>query len=137
MGRAQVIVIDTHVLLWWIAGETSKLSAAAAEALNAASGGGLIRVSSISAWEIVLLHDRGRIGLAMDPREWLEAVAASGTVKFVPLDNEIAMLGARLGPDFHKDPADRFIAATSRKLAAPLVTADKKMRHYPHLRTIW
>lgn len=132
-----MIVVDTHVLLWWVVGEPSKLSAAAKEALSAATDDGLVWASSISAWEITRLHDRGRIVLSMDPREWLGELAASGTVEFVPLDNEIAMLGARLGPDFHKDPADRFIAATSQRLAAPLVTADEKIRAYPHVRTIW
>ncbi|TYR34934.1 type II toxin-antitoxin system VapC family toxin [Mesorhizobium microcysteis] len=132
-----MIVIDTHVLLWWVAGDTSRLSAAAVDALDDAGHGGAIRASAISAWEITLLHDRGRIGLSIDARKWLGEVEASGRVKFVPLDNEIAILGARLGPDFHKDPADRFIAATSQKLSVPLVTADEKIRNYPQIRTIW
>ncbi len=132
-----MIVIDTHVLLWWIAGETANLTTAAQNALERAADDGAVLASSITAWEITRLHDRGRIGLSIDPQEWLDEVAASGKVEFVPLDNEIAILGARLGPDFHKDPADRFIAATSQKLALPLVTADEKIRNYPGVRTIW
>ena len=130
-----MIVIDTHVLLWWIGGETSKLSVAAREAFAVSNGP--VWASAISAWEITRLHDRGRIGLSIDPEEWLGDLAASGMVQFVPLDNEVAILGARLGPDFHKDPADRFIVATSQKLSAPLVTADEKILRYPHVRTIW
>ncbi|MGA7817793.1 MAG: PIN domain-containing protein [Caballeronia sp.] len=34
-------------------------------------------------------------------------------------------------------PADRMIVATARKLAAPLVTNDPKIRAYAHVKTIW
>jgi PIN domain nuclease of toxin-antitoxin system len=39
--------------------------------------------------------------------------------------------------EFHKDPADRMIVATARKLAIPLVTADKKLIKYEYVKTIW
>ncbi|MFY8131251.1 MAG: PIN domain-containing protein, partial [Burkholderiaceae bacterium] len=39
--------------------------------------------------------------------------------------------------DFHKDPADRMIVATARKLAAALVTKDEKIRSYAHVKTVW
>jgi PIN domain nuclease of toxin-antitoxin system len=56
---------------------------------------------------------------------------------FVPVDNEIAVRSVELPGEIHKDPADRMIVATARKLAAPLVTADEKIQNYPHVRTIW
>ena len=55
----------------------------------------------------------------------------------MPVDNVIAVRSTELPGDFHKDPADRFIVATARKLSAPLVTADEKIRAYAHVRTIW
>jgi PIN domain nuclease of toxin-antitoxin system len=39
--------------------------------------------------------------------------------------------------EFHKDPADRMIVATSRQLAILVVTPDEKIRAYPHVRNIW
>ena len=73
----------------------------------------------------------------MDVEEWLSAVEQIEAVNFVPVDNEIAVRSAQLPGEFHKDPADRIIVATSRKLGAPLVTADEKIRGYRHVRSIW
>ena len=58
-------------------------------------------------------------------------------MEFVPIDNEIAVKSTRRGEEFHKDPADRWIVATSQTLGAPLVTADAKILKYPHVATIW
>ncbi|SFT48032.1 type II toxin-antitoxin system VapC family toxin [Mesorhizobium sp. YR577] len=132
-----MIVIDTHVLLWWLAGEARQLSPAAQNAIEAELDGGTIFVSSASAWEIAILASRRRIGLASDVSEWLKKVGEIEAVKFVPIDNEIAVKSTQLGEDFHKDPADRWIVATSQKLGAPLVTADSKITQYPHVATIW
>ena len=132
-----MIGIDTHVLVWWANGDTDRLSPAALDALDAALSGGKIFMSSITAWEIAMLAARGRLLLSEDVRHWLDVVAGVPAVEFVPVDNEIAVLSTRLGDGFHRDPADRFIVATCQKLAVPLVTADEKIRRYPHLTTIW
>ncbi len=50
---------------------------------------------------------------------------------------EIATKSVGLPGTFHKDPADRMIVATARALAAPLITADEKIRDYIHVKTIW
>jgi len=84
-----------------------------------------------------MLVAKGRIALSMDIEEWLSVVSQIEAVSFMPVDNEIAVKSVELPGEFHKDPADRIIVATARKLAAPLVTADDKIRGYPHVRTIW
>jgi PIN domain nuclease of toxin-antitoxin system len=132
-----VIVIDTHVLLWWVAGEARQLSPAATKAIEAELDGGTIFVSSASSWEIAILASRRRIGLSSDVSEWLKSVGEIEAAQFVPIDNEIAVKSTQLGEEFHKDPADRWIVATSQKLGAPLVTADSKIIGYPHVATIW
>lgn len=132
-----MIVLDTHALLWWASGDTGQLSAVAAQAIEAELNGGQIRVSSISAWELAMLVAKGRIALSMDIGEWLSVVSQIEAVSFMPVDNEIAVKSVELPGEFHKDPADRIIVATARKLAAPLLTADDKIRGYPHVRTIW
>ena len=132
-----MIVLDTHALLWWASGEREALSAAAARAIDAELAGGQIMVSSISAWELAMLVDRGRVALSMDIEEWLSVVSQVEAVSFVPVDNEIGVKSIALPGAFHKDPADRIIVATARKLAAPLVTADAEIRRDPHVRTLW
>jgi PIN domain nuclease of toxin-antitoxin system len=73
----------------------------------------------------------------MDLREWLAIVSQVDNVRFIPVDNGIAVESESLPGEFHRDPADRMIVATARKLGAILVTMDEKIRNYPHVRTVW
>ena len=132
-----MIVIDTHVLLWWI-NRDQTLSTNAAKAIHETlAGGSEVIISSISAWEISRLIMAGRLVLSMDVENWLVEVTQIDGVRFVPVDNEIGIKSTMLPGEFHKDPADRMIVATARKLAVPLITADEKIRAYQHLITIW
>ena len=131
-----MIVLDTHALVWWASGD-EQLSRAAAAVIDEQMQGGQIVVSSISAWELAMLVARGRVDLAMDTEAWLAMVGQIEAVRFVPVDNELAIRSTTLPGEFHKDPADRIIVATARHLAAPVVTADLRIRAYPHVRTVW
>lgn len=132
-----MIVLDTHALLWWVSGDVGQFTAAAAQAIEREQQGGQILVSAVSAWELAMLVARGRVALSMEIEAWLSVVGEIEAVSFVPVDNEIGVKSVCLPGEFHKDPADRFIVATARKFAAPLVTADEKIRSYPHVQTIW
>jgi PIN domain nuclease of toxin-antitoxin system len=132
-----MIVLDTHVLLWWASGETGQLTSAAQHAIEDELREGQIMVSSISAWELAMLVAHGRIDLSMDVSEWLHIAGQIEAVNFVPVDNTIAIKSIELPGTFHKDPADRIIVATARHLAAPLLTADEKILAYPHVRSLW
>ena len=132
-----MIVIDTHVLVWWVSGDKS-LSATAAKLIkDTLDNDSEVIVSSISAWEISMLIEKGRLVLSMDVESWLDEVAQIDGVRFVPVDNEIGIKSTVLPGEFHKDPADRMIVATARKLAVPLVTADEKIRDYEHVKVVW
>jgi PIN domain nuclease of toxin-antitoxin system len=98
---------------------------------------GEILISSITAWEIAMLVAKERITLSMNVAQWLDVVSQIDNVRFVPVYNEISVKSTELPGEFHKDPADRMIVATARKFAAPLVSADEKIRSYPHVKTIW
>lgn len=84
-----------------------------------------------------MLVEREKLVLSMDVERWLSTVAEIPAVRFVPLDVEVVVKSVSLPGSLHKDPADRMIVATARKLAAPLVTKDKKLHAYPHVKTIW
>lgn len=84
-----------------------------------------------------MLVERGRVALSMDIASWLDTLSQIYAVQRVPVDSEIAVKSVQLSGDFHKDPADRIIVATARKFAAPVVSADEKIRAYPHVRAIW
>lgn len=131
-----MIVLDTHTLVWWVTGDAT-LSKKAKSVIEREHDGGEIIVSAISAWEITMLVEKDRLVLSMDVSSWLATVAEIEGVKFLPVDVEIANKSVVLPGEFHKDPADRMIVATARKLAAPVVTKDEKIQSYPHVKTIW
>jgi PIN domain nuclease of toxin-antitoxin system len=131
-----VIVLDTHALVWWVTGD-AKLSRRAKAAIQRKQATGEIVVSCISAWEIAMLVQRGRLQLSMDVSSWFAMVAELDGVHFLPVDVEIATKSVELPATFHKDPADRMIVATARKLAVPLVTKDEKIRSYELVKSIW
>ena len=132
-----MVVIDTHVLVWWV-NDSDALSTSAKKSIKSTlAKGGEILISSISAWEIAMLVNRGRLVLSMDVASWLDEVSQIDGVRFLPIDNEVGVKSTALPGDFHKDPTDRMIVATARKLALPLITADEKILNYEHVRTIW
>lgn len=131
-----MIVLDTHTLVWWVTGDAA-LSKKAKSVIERELDGGEIIVSAISAWEITMLVEKDRLVLSMDVSSWLATVAEIEGVKFLPVDVEIANKSVVLPGEFHKDPADRMIVATARKLAVPVVTKDEKIQSYPHVKTIW
>lgn len=133
-----MIVLDTHVLLWWGNGNGS-LSPQAAAAIQAERDrdAGRILVSSITAWEIAMLVEKGRLDLTTDVNTWLSTLNELPQVEFVPVNNGIATHSVTLPGEFDKDPADRIIVATARLASAALVSADAKIQAYPHVRTVW
>ncbi|MBL4900599.1 MAG: type II toxin-antitoxin system VapC family toxin [Colwellia sp.] len=132
-----MLVIDTHVLVWFVNG-SKELSTTAKKAIEAVlAKDGEIIISSISAWEISMLIEKKRLVLSMDIESWLGQAEQIEGFRFMPVDNEIGYKSTMLPGEFHKDPADRIIVATARKLAVPLVTADEKIRDYEHVKTIW
>ncbi len=84
-----------------------------------------------------MLVEREKLVLSMDVESWLDTVAQIEAITFYPVDVDVSIKSVQLPGEFHKDPADRMIVATARKLAVPLITRDEKIRAYEHVRTIW
>jgi len=132
-----MVVLDTHVLVWWVNGSGSLSVTAENVIKRTLAQGSEVLVSAISAWEVSMLINKGRLVLSMDVESWFDEVSQIDGIRFIPVDNEISIKSTVLPGNFHKDPADRMIIATARKLAIPLVTADEKIRSYEHVKTIW
>jgi PIN domain nuclease of toxin-antitoxin system len=120
---ADVVVIDTHVLLWWL-GDEGRLSATARRTLLRASS---VLVSPVTFWEVAMLAGKGRIELDRSTVQWANDLLASSRVTEAPLTPQVAVRAAELR-DFHGDPADRFIAATAIANKMPLVSKDRLLR---------
>jgi len=112
------LLLDTHIWLWSL-NDPSKLGKRVLQELR--NPHNELWLSPISAWEALILNLRGRIQLPSDLRTWL--ANATGPLKEAPLTHEIALIACLL-PLSHRDPADRFLAATAQVLRLTLVTAD-------------
>ncbi len=131
-----MIVLDTHALLWWL-DDPGRLGEQARRAIDAALPARALRASSISVWEIALLSARGRLDLGEPLERWLSRCEALPFLRFVPVDNAVAVRSVGLPSPLHRDPADRIIVATAVELGVPLLTCDEKLRRYPHVETLW
>jgi PIN domain nuclease of toxin-antitoxin system len=114
-----------------------QLSAAAERSIATALRGGRLYISSISCWEVALLVKKGRLRLTMSPADWVARSTALPYVRFVPIDNQIALRSIDLPWPLHDDPADRLIVATALGLGVPLITKDSRLHGLPRLETIW
>lgn len=130
-----MVVLDTHAWVWWML-EPTRLSPAALDSIELAD---IWMVPAISCWEVALLVQRGRLTLRPSDtaHSFLQEALDYGNTQLAPLTPQIAVRASQLGPDFHKDPADRLIAATALELNAPLVTRDARMRAFAPLQTTW
>lgn len=132
MGGASLILLDTHIWIWFNL-DPARLPAEAAACFSDPVNE--FALSAVSVWETVLAAQRGRIVVAASPednaRQWL----ASSPVPVLPVDREIAILARTLRFE-HQDPADRFIAATAYHHACALVTMDTRLSKLDWLKTI-
>ena len=131
-----MIVLDTHAWVWWVA-DPRRLSRAVRDLIEASSSDGTVCISAISCWEVALLAKRGRLDLTMDVADWVARSEALPFVKFVAVDNHIALRSVSLPAPLHDDPADRIIVATALSVGATLVTMDRRLRRYRQVKTIW
>ncbi|MGB7546696.1 MAG: type II toxin-antitoxin system VapC family toxin [Terracidiphilus sp.] len=125
-ARRLPLLLDTHVLVWLMFGET-KLGKQARRAIDVAARTNRLFLSAITPWEIAVLVSKRRIDLHQDTMEWVRAAISLPGVTLVPLEPEIAVASTRLPWEMHPDPADRMLVATARHLSATLVTADRML----------
>lgn len=124
------LLLDTHVWLWALS-DPSRLSRRVREELTRPENE--LWLSPVSTWEALLLHARGRIRLPVNLADWLGN--STGHLREAPFTYEIVLLSQQL-PLPHRDPADRFLAATAQVMDLTLVTADDKLLSLGTIRTM-
>jgi len=128
MLRVELVLLDTHALVWVVEG-SARLGRRVARLADGALARDRLAVASISFWEIAMLVDRGRLAVESSVHEWRLRVLGLGAQE-IPLTGDVAITAARL-TDMHGDPADRIIVATCMASAATLVTADDRILAWP------
>ncbi len=120
------LLLDTHALLWWLAGD-DQLSAVARAAI--ADEDNPIYVSAASAWEVATKHRLGRLPNAGPlANDFAHEVAKQGFLALeITLDH-----GQRAGAlsGNHKDPFDRMLIAQSQAQNLVLVSNELAFDHF-------
>lgn len=128
-----MIVLDTHAWIWWV-NESSNLSGIAHDTIQAAD---CIGIPAIACWELAMLVSKQRIRLSMDVQVWIDIALQRPKMKLLALNPEIAVLATRLPGNFHGDPADRLIVASSLHHQSALVSKDEKIHSWGYAQVIW
>lgn len=131
-----MIVLDTHVWLWWLH-DPAQLSPTAVELIQQEQESGALILSSISIWEVAVKVQSGKLAIPMEISQWYELARSYPATVIEPLSPVDAIASTQLPGDFHNDPADRMIISLARRLGVPLVTCDRKILEYKHVLTAW
>ena len=83
-----------------------------------------------------MLAAKGRLKLTKPVEEWVGAALAPPEMRLLELTPAIAIASTTLPDTFHADPAERIIVATARALDAGVVTLDRAIRGYSHVKTL-
>jgi PIN domain nuclease of toxin-antitoxin system len=126
------LLLDTHVILWFLANDP-KLSATARAAIL--DPGNVRWVSPISLLEVALKNRLGKLPLPDPFAVMFPASLTASDIHILPLElDHIAPLTTL--PLHHKDPFDRLLAATAIVEGLRLVSADPVFDHYGLVR-LW
>lgn len=129
-------LLDTHTWIWWNM-HPEKLSAKVRSLLSTPEDCEEILLSAISPWEFSKLLEKKRIGISCNPEEWISEALAMPKLRLVPLTPTISYRSTSLPQPFHDDPGDQIIVATAREENATILTKDKIIQKYKHVRTLW
>lgn len=136
------LLIDTHVLLWWVL-DDEHLSADAIAAMEAElAAGNHLLVSAWSIAELLYAAEKRASNASRVAYEDLEQVLdvlndAESEFEVVPVTSQVAQRMLTVPREWNTDPWDRTIVATTLVHQATLITKDEKQRVRPEIPTLW
>jgi PIN domain nuclease of toxin-antitoxin system len=120
------VLLDTHALLWWFAGDP-QLSATAYAAIDDAAND--VIVSAASAWEIATKVRIGKLpdhaGIANDLSTHIAAQGFSSLAITIEHGQRAGLL-----PGPHRDPFDRMLIAQAHAEGVTLVSNEEIFDSY-------
>lgn len=126
------LLLDTHALLWWLAGD-EQLSPLARLAI--ADEANLIFISAASMWEIATKHRLGKLpGASILVADFEGVIAGQGFASLSINVRHAQTAGALPGP--HRDPFDRMLIAQAMLENLALVSNELAFDAYG-VKRIW
>lgn len=93
-------------------------------------------LSAISVWEVAKKVSLNKLGLAIPIQDWMNKATNDKYIRILPLSIQVSLESTQLPGTFHKDPADQIIVATARHHNLTILTADRPINAYPHVKTM-
>lgn len=124
------VLLDTHVWWWFAMGSERLMETTALARIQLALKEHRVFVSVMSIWELGMLEAKGRLRFYQGVTAWVAGALAVPGIQLQGLSPSIAIESTRLPGEFHSDPMDRILVATSRELNAPIITADTAILAY-------
>jgi PIN domain nuclease of toxin-antitoxin system len=122
------LLLDTHVVLWWMAGQPDRVGTEARAAIEI---GTPVLISAVVIWEVAIKRHLGKLDAPGDLFDQLERAE----VDMLPITPRHADRVAAL-PMHHRDPFDRLLVAQAQSDELLLVTADGDLADYG-IETVW
>ena len=126
------VLLDSCAILFHA--EKTRLSDAAFDLIDAPQSE--VHISAISAAELACLQANKRILLNEHWRTWLRRQIASNSWIVIPAALEIIEEAYLLPEPIHRDPADRILIASARLQDMTIVTTDRLILKYPHVKSL-
>jgi len=126
------VLLDTHVLLW-LTNDTSKLPAPVISLCE--DGTNSLFVSIASFWELAIKMSLGKIDLADNAIEQLQAWCTDNAIGILPIEMNHCIRLQTL-PFHHRDPFDRLLIAQAECEKLSIISADENFPVY-EIEVIW
>lgn len=134
--RVDRFVTDTHPLIWFAGGVHRKLGKKALAAFRAyEEGEARLFVPTPVVIETWFLAQSGSLRLDTSLERWWKDIAHP-LLTYEPLTAEDVFMGTAM-PWAHRDPYDRLIVATTRRLGLPLISADGEIEDSGQVEVLW
>ncbi len=121
------LLLDTCAFLW-IALDAPQLSPRARQLFQDSSNE--VFLSAVSAWEISLKYQIGRLPLPDAPERFIPSLRKKYRIDFLPVDEATSLALHRL-PNYHHDPFDRMLISHAITHGLTLLTPDPQIQRYP------
>ncbi len=129
-------LLDTHAWVWWVTADR-RLSRSALRRIEKDQTTETLSLSLISIWEVAKKVEKGQLVLDRPLDDWLDLATHRSGLHLAELTRPILAESCRLPPPFHGDQADQIIVATARDRDATIVTKDREIQRYAHVRSVW
>ena len=121
-----MLLLDTHVWLWWLA-DDRRLGREARAAIGRSDA--TVWISAASAWEIAIKVAIGRLDLGEPPEACLPRELKRSGFRALPISVDHALRAGAL-PHHHRDPFDRLLVVQAQMDGLTIVTADQRISKY-------